>query len=300
MAAEKMRVEEEINATSASSLHQPLDETALIQELVAQFLAHDGYVETARAFGDEVRAESRALQNGQDSRFKDLGAEEDLDAVNRQRIRAAILDGEVDKALKHTNAYYSQVLQDKPQIYFRLRCRKFIEMIRRCSELHTSSSEKRGISMNGHSSDIYDDVFEHDMELDDQVNSSDDWDQMETEEADISMKYQNLLQETLEYGQELQLEFREDGRREVKKALEETFSLLAYEDPKTSVVAHLLEPSGRVPVAEELNSAILVSLGKSSSAAIERLYQQTETLIHDISEDGGAGAFINVRSDFLT
>ena len=42
-----------------------------------------------------------------------------------------------------------------------------------------------------------------------------------------------------------------------------------------------------------------VSLGKSSSAAIERLYRQTEVLIGDISEDGGAGAFINVRNDFL-
>jgi len=83
--AEKMRAEEEINLTSASALHRPLDETALIQELVAQFLAHDGYVETARAFADEVRAESQALQNGRDSRFKDLGAEDDLDAVNRQR-----------------------------------------------------------------------------------------------------------------------------------------------------------------------------------------------------------------------
>lgn len=80
-----MRVEEEINLTSAATLHLPLDETALIQELVAQFLAHDGYVETARAFADEVGAESRALKNGQGFRPKDIGAEEDLDAVNRQR-----------------------------------------------------------------------------------------------------------------------------------------------------------------------------------------------------------------------
>lgn len=42
-----------------------------------------------------------------------------------------------------------------------------------------------------------------------------------------------------------------------------------------------------------------VSLGKSSSAAIERLYQQTEVLVSDISDEGGAGAFINVRNDFL-
>jgi hypothetical protein len=43
----------------------------------------------------------------------------------------------------------------------------------------------------------------------------------------------------------------------------------------------------------------LVSLGKSSSAALERLYQQTEVLVNEISEDGGAGAFINVRNDIL-
>jgi hypothetical protein len=274
--AERTKLEEEISLTNASRLHPPLDETALIQELVAQFLTHAGYVETARAFSGELEAESRALQNGENSRFRDFGAEEDLDAVNRQSrswfrnsldehrfdgrsigIRVAILDGDVDKALKHTNAYYSHVLQDRPQIYFRLRCRKFIEMIWRCSELNTGSSEKRGSATNGHSGDLYEDVFEPDMELDDHLNGHDDWDQMETEEADNTMKYHTLLQETLEYGQELQLEFREDGRREVKKALEETFSLLAYEDPKTSVVAHLLEPSGRVPVAEELNSAIL-------------------------------------------
>lgn len=44
---------------------------------------------------------------------------------------------------------------------------------------------------------------------------------------------------------------------------------------------------------------IVVSLGKSSSAALERLYQQTEALVNEISEEGGAGAFINVRNDFL-
>lgn len=83
--AERTKVEEEINLTNASRLHPPLGETALIHELVAQFLAHAGYVETARAFSKELEAESRALQNGENTKFKDLGAEEDLDAVNRQR-----------------------------------------------------------------------------------------------------------------------------------------------------------------------------------------------------------------------
>ena len=37
-----------------------------------------------------------------------------------------------------------------------------------------------------------------------------------------------------------------------------------------------------------------VSLGKSSSTALERLYKQTAVLVEIISEDGGPGALINV------
>ncbi|KAH0542999.1 hypothetical protein FGG08_002607 [Glutinoglossum americanum] len=307
MAAEKELIDSEIEATSVASLHPPLSETSLIQALVAQYLAHDGYVETARAFGEEVRTEAMALQCGRRSSTKGLEPKEDFDAINRQRIRTAILDGDIDRALKYTNAYYPTVLRDNEQIYFRLRCRKFIEMSRQCSELLTlaRSSPKNSDSLDGLHNDLYDDdVFEQEMEqemeLDDQLQNGSDWDRMETEEGDIHMRYTNLTQDTLHYGQLLQSEFRGDSRKEVKRALEETFSLLAYEDPKNSVVAHLLEPSGRVPVAEELNSAILVSLGKSSSAALERLCQQTEVLVNDIGEDGGVGAFINIQHEFLS
>ncbi|KAA6416144.1 MAG: hypothetical protein FRX48_00863 [Lasallia pustulata] len=298
MAREKLSIGEEVSSVDVAKLHPPLSETALIQELVAQFLAHDGYVETAKAFTEEVRSEANALKPGQDTLIDSLDMGEDLDAVNRQGIRAAILDGDIDKALKHTNAYYPHVLQNNPQIYFRLRCRKFIEMIRQCTELLAGSAGKGNKSTNGNYMDIYDDVFEHDMELVDQVNNGDDWDKMETEEADHS-RYQSLMSDTLQYGQELRIEFKEDRSKEVNDALAEIFSLFAYEDPRKSTTAPLLDQTGRVPVAEELNSAILVSLGKSSSAAIERLYQQAEVLVGDISDDGGAGAFINVRNDFL-
>src|SRR5256885_16536743 len=85
-------------------------------------------------------------------------------------IRTAILEGDVDKALKYTTTHYPNVLKDHEQIYFRLRCRKFIEMIKQCSELLTlaqSTKGKRNNNMNGHSNELYDDVFEHEMELDD-------------------------------------------------------------------------------------------------------------------------------------
>ncbi len=173
-------------------------------------------------------------------------------------IRLAILDGDVDKALKHTNAYYPNVLKDNEHIYFRLRSRKFIEMIRQAAEIRslTMNSNKKS---NGHGGDWYDDVINHDMEMDDPPASHNGWDKMETEGTyDSQADYNNLLAETIAYGQVLQAEFEHDPRREVQKSLRDAFALLAYEDPINSKeVSHLVKREGRVAVAEELNSAIL-------------------------------------------
>ena len=59
-------------------------EDALIHQLVGQYLAHDGYVETARAFSDEIVDEAKALANDEDVDIPYRTAVEDLDALNRQ------------------------------------------------------------------------------------------------------------------------------------------------------------------------------------------------------------------------
>ncbi|KAK5201931.1 hypothetical protein LTR16_000948 [Cryomyces antarcticus] len=329
--AEKSLIHREISQVSVTSLQPPLDETALIQELIAQYLAHDGYVETGRAFSSEVREELRSLAIGSRPVSRMLDPEEDLDAVNRQRIRSAILSGDIDKALKYTSAYYPNVLRDNENIYFQLRCRKFIEMIRRCNDLQTLSAAspktRASTKREQHTAeaDEYNDVFDHQMELDDQLvhppNSNgngaaennghaawtdDSADQMDTtldsppihtESADA--KYNTLLQQTLQYGQELRLEFNADPRRDVQKALRDTFALIAYTDARESSLAGMLDVKGRVPISEELNGAILVSLGREKEAALERLVHQTEVLVEDLGANGGAGAFIHVGRDFL-
>jgi hypothetical protein len=132
-------------------------------------------------------------------------------------------------------------------------------MIRQGAELHNSSSTNGIKKSNGHSGDWYDDIINQEMDVDDHPSQSNNWDRMDTEEpSGNQMEYQRLLSETLAYGQDLQTEFKNDPRREVSKALEDAFALIAYEDPiNAKEVSHLLDPSGRVAVAEELNSAIL-------------------------------------------
>jgi hypothetical protein len=94
------------------------------------------------------------------------------------------------------------------------------------------------------------------MELDEQLNEGDQWDEMDTEETENNVRYEQLLQEAMMYGQVLMQEYR-DENREYRRTLEQVFSLIAYSDAKSSVYGHLLDPKGRVAVAEELNSAIL-------------------------------------------
>jgi hypothetical protein len=172
-------------------------------------------------------------------------------------------------------------------------------MVRQAAELQNFSSKSSMKKSNGHNGDWYDDIINHDMELDDHQNSNN-YDRMDTEELPENQnEYSQLLQDTLEYGRILQAEFQNDPRREVKKGLDDIFALMAYQDPlNAKEVSHFLDTNGRMAVAEELNSAILLSLGKSSSAALEKLYQQTYVLLEDLREGGGPGSLVNI-DDFV-
>lgn len=62
-----------------------MNETELAQALVLQFLQHDGYVETARAFAEEIQAQKEALNLDPDITLDGINIKDDEDANNRQR-----------------------------------------------------------------------------------------------------------------------------------------------------------------------------------------------------------------------
>ena len=90
--------------------------------------------------------------------------------------------------MKYTTAYYPQVLESNPPIVFRLKCRKFVELIRKCSETQSLPGDRGGKSANGHLHVRDTDVFEQDMELDEQMNEGDQWDEMDTEDTENNMR----------------------------------------------------------------------------------------------------------------
>lgn len=145
------------------------------------------------------------------------------------------------------------MLKDNEQVYFKLRCRKFIEMVRAGAEMRTAMEGKRS---NGHAGS---DLGAQAMDLDANGTENGSYDRMDTEDSEGAPLGIDALEiATLQYGQTLSAEFKSDPRREVSKHLEDIFSLLAYANPlKEKDVAHLLDRKGRLAVAEELNSAIL-------------------------------------------
>jgi hypothetical protein len=83
MQDEKAAIQAEITRTKSSD-KVAANETEFIHQLIGQYLAHDGYVETARAFADEAIEEARALADDDDADIPYREAVEDLDALNRQ------------------------------------------------------------------------------------------------------------------------------------------------------------------------------------------------------------------------
>jgi hypothetical protein len=149
-------------------------------------------------------------------------------------------------------------------------------MIRHSSELSaqchtepTPSSKRSTASTANKRNSTATDEYDFEMELDEQLgvhnpppswdNKDQDNDGLEDEDdmEDKEAQQTKALEETVAYGGELSHEFAIDAWREVQRALQDTFALIAYPDARKSSLAPLLEISGRVPVAEELNSAIL-------------------------------------------
>lgn len=280
---ERTAIMAEIDKVDVSNLHPPDDENALIHNLIGQYLAHEGYVETAKAFANDVHEQQQSLPTSSQSQgFHILGEEDDKHAFNRQKIRRAILDGDIDKALKYINTFYQHVLEEErnKDIHFRLRCRKFIEMMRRYTELLAAKSTSspsalaksvESLASNGHAPQSEELPPSTQMELDDQLHretSSTSPSKHETDDVDMdasqdlpskatSTRHNELLTAAITYGQELQSTFGGDPRQWVKKQLSDVFAMLAYTDPAESVVGALLDPRGRVGIAEEVNGAIL-------------------------------------------
>ena len=176
-----------------------------------------------------------------------------------------MLEGDIDLAIALTESGYPHVLEKNEAVQFRLKCRKFIEMIRKEAELnlvHDSNGNNGSNGSNDSNSSNVDAGGGNATRANGHNQQGMDVDDMEMvedgTESQTRPEGRALVNEALKYGQTLQIEFQSELRPRIQRTLNEIFSLLAYANPlKQPEVAHLLDQRGRVAVAEELNAAIL-------------------------------------------
>lgn len=128
VADEKKKVLDQIFGCT-DTLEGVQDEAEFIKDLVSNYFAHVGYIESSRAFEEDRKRESDTTME-QDPSPTDEMSPTLVDIVNRRRVYTCVVDGDIDGAFKLLNTFYPSVLADNSMIKFKLQCRKFLEMVR--------------------------------------------------------------------------------------------------------------------------------------------------------------------------
>lgn len=221
--------------------------------------------------------------------------------------------------------HYPTVLQkeENKDVYFKLKCRKFTEMVLKINQQHTQngSAGNGAEDLDGPKAPELDNV-DRIAELK-RINgkSSASLNAMDVDQDDAQPQPMangvNVL-DTLaivEYGKALGEEFENDTRPEVKHMLDVTFAPIAHLNTPNAALDELVDSKGRAELAEQINGAILgesansvltkadwrtVSQGKPRDAVLNTYCGQTQVMLDMLSSaKGGPATMINVQKDFL-
>jgi hypothetical protein len=196
----------------------------------------------------------------------------------RTRIVNSVICGDIDTALEETQRWHSKVLEREDGLMrFKLRCRKFVELILEAAELKkklrsedTSGLDGMdvddgagdGIATNGYSTNPT--AMPIKSKRKQSISSS-------HHPAGATTEYESALSSAITYGQTLQSDYKTDSRPEVRAIFKRTFGVVAYEDPLEAggEAAEVAGHEARVTLATELNQHILRELISGNSTCIE-------------------------------
>ncbi|KAJ7480102.1 SPRY-domain-containing protein [Mycena galericulata] len=284
---------------------------AAINKLVLSYLAHHGYSQTARAFQKQSLGSSGVSSaagdhdvdmDGSESNAADnlLGFDGDMEL--RTQIVNSVVAGDIDTALAETKKHYPTVLEaDEGLMLFKLRCRKFVELLLEATELHKKMMKAEEVAADDDEMgmDVDDDAVPLSSPVSPRfspINSK--------SPVRISSKAQveGALNRAIIYGQTLLNDYTSDKRPEVQTMFNRTVGIVAWHDPieHGGVAAEVAGPEARVELANELNQAILRSQGRPPHPPLETIYRHTAACIRELGVLGiGAAAFADVQKEFI-
>ncbi|KAG2231088.1 hypothetical protein INT48_003457, partial [Thamnidium elegans] len=176
--------------------------------------------------------------------------------------------------------------QDNPFIEFKLQCRKFMEMVKRAqlnqNKPATNNDEYEAQSLQVSKGNNKRTTSHANLDFPNLKNKKQRFSEDSIDTLQSVMEFGNALMNR--YGPQL------EKNRLMNSELLTAFSTLAYTDLSNEAVAYLYQTPYIEIVASELNSAILVSLGKYPNSSIERIYRQTTVTIEELVLGGNAKA----------
>ncbi|KAF8891559.1 hypothetical protein CPB85DRAFT_1230716 [Mucidula mucida] len=269
------------------------DTKATLNNLVMSYLGHHGYTKTLRALQkdsqQELTHESAMDTDVQDSPSHERGVE------SRTHIVQSVMSGDLDTAISETQIHHPAVLDaDEGLMLFKLRCRKFIELIMETVELKKVLHSRRSRN---------DDDIVDGMDVDGDVSMDvDDGYSHGGASPNPTARYETALSDAISYGQTLRNDYKSDHRAEVKSIFMKTFGIVAFEDPRDAggEVAEVVGHEARVALANELNQAILRSQGRPPQPALETFYRHAAVCIQQLALLGvGFAPFVDMKREFL-
>ncbi|EGN92672.1 hypothetical protein SERLA73DRAFT_116956 [Serpula lacrymans var. lacrymans S7.3] len=338
------------DAPSGSSLTAEERVKVPINQLVLSYLAHHGYARSARAFEAQCKSRgglshvdsltripppissaSRSIHDhGMDMDDVTSGEAQEGDIELRTRIVGSVTTGDIDTALIETQTHFPSVLErEEGLMLFKLRCRKFVELVLEAAELKKKMKmEESEMTMETEyeNSDVFKREWADGMDVDDGASpslyagsmvsnghgassaaipikakrkqsfasSQHSWG------AATALQYGSALEKAVQYGQILQSDYKD--RPEIRAIFKRTSVIMAYDDPLEAGgdAAEVAGQGARVALATELNQAILRSQGHPTHPALEKLYRQTAACVIHLALLGvGTAAFADMPREFL-
>jgi len=206
-------------------------------------------------------------------------------------------------------------------IFFKLRCRKFVELILETSEIKKRKNKilrERDDRRKDREETWIDDEMNMDIDDDDasrplpyrpssskSISITSSYSTPDGEDAgeleDLEVQYETALNEAINYGQTL-AKNQSDPRPELQQLFKKTFGIVAWEDPLEAggATADIVGQNSRIALAHEVNQAILKSQGRPVQPALETVYRHTSACVTQLGLLGvGAAAFADMSREFL-
>ncbi|KAI7865077.1 hypothetical protein BDF14DRAFT_1828384 [Spinellus fusiger] len=309
-------------------------EKQLLDRLILSYLINRGHMKTTKALMKEIVLNEENVSDidsmdNDSKRIAEQFAPNIKDMEQRHTVVAAFLTGNVDLAIDLAQQMFQGLLmpEDPDCILFDLKCYKFINMMEKYSQnvkaikhegldkdmeqleriispLAISSEDALTSVENQHplgtlripakrtnNGSTLDHCVNHNKILEKEISSND--------TSDIT---QVMMENIMSYGKELQNEYGGtcSSSAKAKARMVEIFSLLAYSDPFSSPMAHLMTPDNRRGIAEKLNNAILAYQKHPTLSPIERVYQQAIVTNKELAYHGNGKAILLNVSEHCT